>query len=987
MQFDTLSKEARPVRLSEQTRAFAYESLYEFRYGLDTERCAGVEMDETKGFGAMPPLARYDAAVAKIAAEAPVRICAGEKISGAATLGGALKHCVPAYFRGEPVFPGVSHLTVDYKTVLSGGYEGLRARICAAEAACADRQKLPFYRSLKNAVDSFEAWHARYLAALAGRREYENNYRILSRVPKYGATCFYEAVQSIWFTFAFLRLCGNWPGIGRLDALLGGYLKRDLAEGRLTLAEAREILAHFFIKGCEWITGKSDGSGDAQHYQNIVLAGTDGRGRDVTNEVTYLVLDIVEELGIGDFPIAVRIGKNTEEKLLVRIAEVIRHGGGIVAVYNEDLILKSLAGYGYPAEEAAEFANDGCWEVQIPGKTQFTYIPVDALALLQKKTLNGYEGVSFDSFEALYAKFTADLNEKTEAIFSEVAGGFGQISEDPKQWRWKEVFPCTVISLFEEDCIGRGLSYLEGGAVYNVFSPHIGGVADAANSLLLQRVYGDSQEKLGGRRTSAPVCAAPYRLLRQRQRRGGRTGGANPGRFCRRLRENGRLLPGIVSAGGKHVRQADRLGGRTARFAARPLKGRGAGRELFPYARHRLPGRDGRHRLLLQGGSGKAGHGGGARSSPPSLRGERGRGNRRARRADAGIRRAGGIFSAGGRGGSRRFQTRTGTPGGVSRTLRAHFGLERPLRHARPGVAEYDHREGRGEMKAAVTEIQRFCTHDGPGIRTTVFFAGCPLSCKWCHNPEAKTAVRQIFYTPASCIGCGACLHTGCGAHAFSGEGHVFDRARCVGCGRCAMLCPTGALACTVRHLETKEILAEVLRDRAFYGSTGGLTLSGGEPLYQPESALDLLERAKTAGLHTAVETCGYCEEKVLAALAGRADLLLFDLKDTDGPRHLNNTGAPLFVILDRLRYADRAGLAIRLRCLILEGINADAAHIKRVKEIAAGLKHLEGIDLIPYHPMGSCKYARLGIAAAFDDKRYVPSPESLRRLKDYLKS
>lgn len=416
-----------------------------------------------------------------------MRICAGEKISGAATLGGALKHCVPAYFRGEPVFPGVSHLTVDYKTVLSGGYEGLRARICAAEAACADRQKLPFYRSLKNAVDSFEAWHARYLAALAGRREYENNYRILSRVPKYGATCFYEAVQSIWFTFAFLRLCGNWPGIGRLDALLGGYLKRDLAEGRLTLAEAREILAHFFIKGCEWITGKSDGSGDAQHYQNIVLAGTDGRGRDVTNEVTYLVLDIVEELGIGDFPIAVRIGKNTEEKLLVRIAEVIRHGGGIVAVYNEDLILKSLAGYGYPAEEAAEFANDGCWEVQIPGKTQFTYIPVDALALLQKKTLNGYEGVSFDSFEALYAKFTADLNEKTEAIFSEVAGGFGQISEDPKQWRWKEVFPCTVISLFEEDCIGRGLSYLEGGAVYNVFSPHIGGVADAANSLLAIR--------------------------------------------------------------------------------------------------------------------------------------------------------------------------------------------------------------------------------------------------------------------------------------------------------------------------------------------------------------------------------------------------------------------------------------------------------------------------------------------------------------------
>ena len=246
----------------------------------------------------------------------------------------------------------------------------------------------------------------------------------------------------------------------------------------ITLCEAREILAHFFIKGCEWINGKYIGSGDAQHYQNIVLGGIDEIGREVTNAVTYLVLDIIEETGIGDFPVTVRINKNTDEKLLERVSKVISYGGGVVAIYNEELIINSLVSYGYEEREARRFANDGCWEVQIPGATYFSYMPFDSLQILQKKTLDAYSGEKlFDSFEELYNAFVSDLREHVEGL------GRWRYSFFDGDGAWKKTFPCTVVSLFERGCIEKGLSYLEGGPLYNVTSPHIGGLPDTANSL------------------------------------------------------------------------------------------------------------------------------------------------------------------------------------------------------------------------------------------------------------------------------------------------------------------------------------------------------------------------------------------------------------------------------------------------------------------------------------------------------------------------
>lgn len=440
----------------------------------------------------MTQLERYDAAIAEIAASAPLRICEGEKLSGAATLGLAIDHCVPAVYGGAPIFGSISHLTVDFETVLRIGINGIRRNAESALNKYINTDREPFIRSCLNCLDSFVIWHKRYLDALKDRPEYVENYCCLQRVPIEPATDFYEAVQSIWFTFAFLRLCGNWPGIGRIDWLLGSYLEHDLKSGAICLEEAREILAHFFIKGCEWVVGGNYGSGDAQHYQNILLAGIDENGNEVTNTVTYLVLDIIEDLGIGDFPTSVRLNGNTDERLLRRVAEVMRYGGGILAVYNEDLVIDALTGYGYELREARRFANDGCWEVQIPGKTFFTYMPFDSLAVFQQKTMKNYEQpLDYPDFESLYSQYITDLKEYLESLFKQKLYEF----EETDSRKWKEHPPCTTVSLFEGGCIEKGLSYLDGGPIYNITSPHIGGLADTANSLfaLKKAVYDEKK--------------------------------------------------------------------------------------------------------------------------------------------------------------------------------------------------------------------------------------------------------------------------------------------------------------------------------------------------------------------------------------------------------------------------------------------------------------------------------------------------------------
>lgn len=474
----------RPIRLSEQTRQFAFDSLQR-RYGKETRATDAVAVDDYPAFESLSYLEKYDVAITYIAERAPIRICDGEKISGAATLGRAIDHGVPATYQGEGFVASVSHLTLNFEKVLRHGVNAIEQEVDASLDRYRGTEKEPFLRSCKRCLSAFRTWHTRYLDALRDRPAYAANYHNLQRVPFSAATTFYEAIQSLWFTFAFTRLCGNWPGIGRIDWLLGDYLERDLKQGTVTIDQAREILAHFFIKGCEWVYGDGlGGSGDAQHYQNILLGGIDQNGNEITNAVTYLVLDVLEELGIGDFPTTVRLNKHTPERLLTRVADVIRLGGGTVAVYNEDLILEALTAYGYPKNEVWRFANDGCWEVQIPGRTRFGYTPFDGLTILQRDTLKQYDGTSlYDSFESLYAAFIRDLYAEIVRIKQAYNTHFVSTDGPTTNRQWKPNTPCTVVSLFEDGCIEKGLSYYEGGPVYNVLSPHIGGLPDVVNSL------------------------------------------------------------------------------------------------------------------------------------------------------------------------------------------------------------------------------------------------------------------------------------------------------------------------------------------------------------------------------------------------------------------------------------------------------------------------------------------------------------------------
>lgn len=268
-----------------------------------------------------------------------------------------------------------------------------------------------------------------------------------------------------------------------------------------------------------------------------------------------------------------------------------------------------------------------------------------------------------------------------------------------------------------------------------------------------------------------------------------------------------------------------------------------------------------------------------------------------------------------------------------------------------------------------VFDIQRFSIHDGPGIRTTVFLKGCPLHCIWCHNPESLSADPDLFYHEKNCIGCGACAAV-CpqGCHIVTDAGHLFERENCVHCGKCAEACPAGALEVSGQQMPADAVLREVLKDRPFYKETGGMTLSGGEPLYQADFAAALLKAAKAEGLHTAVETSGFGPEAALRKLMPYTDLFLFDIKETDEARHRTYTGAGCEEILRNLCLLDRENKEIILRCPVIPGCNDREDHFRAIAALANTLHHVKEIHIEPYHDLGVIKAKDLGreVAASF---------------------
>lgn len=282
-----------------------------------------------------------------------------------------------------------------------------------------------------------------------------------------------------------------------------------------------------------------------------------------------------------------------------------------------------------------------------------------------------------------------------------------------------------------------------------------------------------------------------------------------------------------------------------------------------------------------------------------------------------------------------------------------------------------------------ITEIQRFCMHDGPGLRTTVFFKGCPLHCAWCHNPETQKAASQLLFDCKKCISCRACEMCPRHAHIFKEE-HILHYTQCVGCGKCAVLCPTGALVLCGQSYTVDDIMKIVEKDRAFYGTAGGVTLSGGEPFAQPQDAIALLKACKARGLHTAAETCGYFSSEILPDIIPYTDLFLWDIKLTDPVPHQKYTGVSNQKILKNLQIADTIGARTRLRCILVNGVNTHPSHYDAIAEIAGMLQHCEGIEWIPYHAYAGAKATLLG-RKDNGKSDWIPSNETLEFARQYL--
>ncbi|MEH7354890.1 choline TMA-lyase-activating enzyme [Neobacillus drentensis] len=302
-------------------------------------------------------------------------------------------------------------------------------------------------------------------------------------------------------------------------------------------------------------------------------------------------------------------------------------------------------------------------------------------------------------------------------------------------------------------------------------------------------------------------------------------------------------------------------------------------------------------------------------------------------------------------------------------------------------------KEGIIERKAFISNIQKYNMFDGPGVRTIVFFKGCPLRCKWCANPEGLERKYQVMFKRSACTDCGSCVSV-CpvGIHSILKETSKHEVSRnidCTGCRKCSDICPESALSIVGGMKTISELFEIVEEDRLFYEmSGGGITLGGGEVLMQPEAAANLLMVCKQEGINTAIETSGYAKLESVLRVGEFVDLFLYDIKHINSERHFELTGVRNELILNNLKELLTRRYNVKIRMPLLKGINDSQEAIEGVIQFLLPFrdyKNFKGIDLLPYHKFGVNKYNQLGKEYPLTGDPSLNS-EEMKRIENWFK-
>lgn len=273
-------------------------------------------------------------------------------------------------------------------------------------------------------------------------------------------------------------------------------------------------------------------------------------------------------------------------------------------------------------------------------------------------------------------------------------------------------------------------------------------------------------------------------------------------------------------------------------------------------------------------------------------------------------------------------------------------------------------------IQGEIFDVRKYSIHDGPGIRTTVFFKGCPLSCVWCHNPEGQSPAPEILFLESRCIRCGKCMEV-CPQNAVIQEGEAYytDAQHCVMCGDCLTICTPGAREIAGKTMTVAEVMALIEQDVPFYDeSGGGVTCSGGEPMLQRHFLADLLRACKEKEIHTTLDTCGFATWEALDSVRSFVDLFHYDIKLVDDAQHQKFTGVSNSLILSNFIRLANLGHRMIIRVPLIPGITDNEENLRQIALLAKDLPSVERVDLLPYHDIAIQKYRRLGKPYPLED-------------------